>query len=252
MDTWPPLNMPSLFPPQGLCIYYSHGLKLFPRPPLCWLLLVIQQLASMFLLQWATADHPWSPFTTRLLLTEDPCSLAPYLFPSDHLPQVTIIYLVYLPICLQSCFSYCGMEFHEDRDPIFLGHGRTPSFWKNICHWSGYEFMKGWTYTWVELIGILYLFWEWISGLEKVSEHSFKRKRYRSLDKQGECEHLITFRRKNHYMVCYSLPRGQDPVTISLSAHLIAKFICGLHAHQKGKAHASGVQWLKPPKGNQS
>lgn len=52
--------------------------------------------------------------------------------------------------------------------------------------------------------------------------------------------------------MCHSLPRGKTPMPFPPSVHLTAKFFCGLHAYSKGKVPASGVQWLKPPEGDQS
>lgn len=85
-------SIPTLEPLRLLLLWPE---TLFPRPPLGWLLLVIQQLVKCHLFGEVTS-----------YLTPGAHSPASCLFSSDLLWQVTITYIVYLFIYWQSCFSH--------------------------------------------------------------------------------------------------------------------------------------------------
>lgn len=86
---------------------------LFPRPPLGWLLLVIQQLVKCHLFGEVTS-----------YLTPVPHSPAPCLFSSCDKLQLSILFVYLLAIM----FFPPKMQFYGDKDRLCFGHCCNLSF----------------------------------------------------------------------------------------------------------------------------
>lgn len=112
------------FPTSGpLHLLFPWPETLFPRPPLGWLLLVVQQLALMSPFRWG---HLWPPL--KFLHCQ-----SPHVTPATCLLFFRFImtkynYLSYLPACIFAVMLFPPrMQFPEDRDLICFGHSWTPA-----------------------------------------------------------------------------------------------------------------------------